>query len=90
MLESQKVCMNLNFMLVVLLYIELTGSFMSIPADNLDKFTPPLPELEKLFIGMAWVQSLAKENAAKEKTMSTSRISYFDKKFHTCISHLND
>ena len=43
-----------NFMLVVLLHLELAGSFRSIPTDSLDKFTPPLPEREKLSTGTPW------------------------------------
>lgn len=43
-----------NFMLVVLLHLELAGSFRSTPADNRDKFTPPLPVREKLSMGTPW------------------------------------
>ena len=43
-----------NFILVVLLHLELEGSFRSNPTDNRDKFTPPLPEREKLSTGIPW------------------------------------
>lgn len=41
-------------MLVVLLHLELAGSLRSMPTDNRDKFTPPLPDREKLSMGMPW------------------------------------
>jgi len=43
-----------NLILVVLLQSEVAGSFLSKPTDIRDRFTPPLPEREKLSIGVPW------------------------------------
>jgi hypothetical protein len=43
-----------NLILVLLLQLELAGSFRSKPTDKRDKFTSPLPEREKLSIGVPW------------------------------------
>jgi hypothetical protein len=62
-------------MLVVLLHFELAGSFRSIPTENLDKFTPPLPEREKFFTGIPWIPISGERECCKAKNTTTGRIS---------------
>jgi hypothetical protein len=61
-------------MLVVLLHFELAGSFRSIPTENLDKFTPPLPEREKFFTGIPWIPISGERECCKAKKTTTGRI----------------
>lgn len=46
---------TLKYTPVMLLQLEVDGSFISIPIDNFDNLTPRLVEWEKLFMGIPWI-----------------------------------
>lgn len=49
-----KAILTSNFILVLLLQLELAGSLRSKPAEKRQRFTPPPPEREKLSTGIPW------------------------------------
>lgn len=49
--NGMKIIFTSNFMLVLQLQFELAGSLRSKPAEKRQRFTPPLPEREKLSTG---------------------------------------